>query len=102
AAHTAKSAFLANMSHELRTPLNAILGYSQLLQEECRERGVEDIPADLAKIERAGAILLDLLNKVLAFSKIEAGKMELHPETFDLRPVLQDVLASVEPLASRN
>jgi PAS domain S-box-containing protein len=102
AAHAAKSAFLANMSHELRTPLNAILGYSQLLQEECHERGIEDIPADLAKIERAGAILLDLLNQVLDFSKIEAGKMELHTETFDFRPVVQDVLTSVEPLASRN
>ncbi len=101
-AHAAKSAFLANISHELRTPLNAILGYSQLLQEECRDRGIEDLEADLAKIERAGAILLHLLNQVLDFSKMEAGRRELHVETFDLRPVVEDVLTSVEPLATRN
>jgi signal transduction histidine kinase len=101
-ADRAKSAFLASMSHELRTPLNAILGYSQLLQEQCEEQGVEGLAVDLVKIERAGGILLQLINQVLDYSKVEAGKMELHPETFDLRLVLQDVLTSVEPLASRN
>jgi PAS domain S-box-containing protein len=101
-ADRAKSAFLASMSHELRTPLNAILGYSQLLQEQCEEQGVEGLALDLVKIERAGGILLELINQVLDYSKVEAGKMELHPETFDLRLVLQDVLTSVEPLASRN
>jgi signal transduction histidine kinase len=101
-ADRAKSVFLANMSHELRTPLNAILGYSQLLQEECQEQRVETLAVDLAKIERAGSILLHLVNEVLDFSKVEAGKMELQPETFDLSLVLQDVLTSVEPLASRN
>ena len=101
-ADRAKSAFLANMSHELRTPLNAILGYSQLLQEECQEQGVETLAVDLAKIERAGGILLHLVNQVLDFSKVEAGKVEMHPETFDMALVLQDVLTSVEPLASRN
>ncbi|PWU02332.1 MAG: hybrid sensor histidine kinase/response regulator, partial [Terriglobia bacterium] len=102
AAHAAKSAFLANMSHELRTPLTAILGYSQLLQDECQERAIGDIAADLVKIERSGRILLELLNQVLDLSKIEAGKMELHAETFDFYAVLQDVLTSVEPLASSN
>jgi len=102
AAHAAKSAFLANMTHELRTPLNAVLGYSQLLQETCQERGLADIQADLANIERAGSILLHLVNQVLDFSKVEAGKMELHPETFDTRAVIQDVVTSVQPLATRN
>ena len=102
AADTAKSAFLASISHELRTPLNAVIGYSQLLQEICEERAIEELPADLAKIERAGNILLHLVNQVLDLSKAEAGRIELHAERFDLDGVIQDVLTTVEPLASRN
>ena len=102
AADGAKSAFLASISHELRTPLNAVIGYSQLLQEICQERGIEELSADLVKIERAGGILLHLVNQVLDFSKAEAGRIELHAEIFDLESVIEDVLTSVEPLASRN
>jgi signal transduction histidine kinase len=101
-AAAAKSAFLANMSHELRTPLNAILGYSQLLQETCEERGIEDVAPDLAKIERAGSILLHLVNQVLDYSRAEAGKVEIHPEAFDFRSAIQDVLAAVGPQAAHN
>ena len=101
-ADEAKSAFLANITHELRTPLNAVIGYSQLLQETCQERGIEGLSSDLAKIERAGSILLHLVNQVLDFSKAEAGRIELNTETFDLCSVIQDVLTSVEPLACRN
>ena len=102
AAAAAKSAFMAHMSHELRTPLNAILGYSQLLQEVCEERNIDGLAPDLAKIERSGSILLHLVNQVLDYSKAEAGKIELHAETFDWRSVVQDVLAAVGPQAARN
>ena len=102
AANAAKSRFLANMSHELRTPLNAVIGYSQLLQETCEERGIEGMMTDLARIERAGGILLHLVNDVLDYSKAEAGKIELHLETFDVRAVIEDVMATVEPLAAKN
>ncbi|MBZ5727315.1 MAG: HAMP domain-containing histidine kinase [Acidobacteriia bacterium] len=102
AADAAKSRFLANMSHELRTPLNAVIGYSQLLQEVCAERALEGLTSDLAKIERAGGMLLDLVNQVLDFSKAEAGRIELHPETFDVHAVIQDVMATVGPQALQN
>jgi len=102
AADAAKSRFLATMSHELRTPLNAIIGYSELLQENCREENFRDVLADLVKIERAGGMLLDLVNQVLDFSKIEASRIELCPETFDVRSVLRDVVAAVEPLSVKN
>jgi len=88
AASSAKSQFLASMSHELRTPLNAIIGYSEMLEEEAGERGLSDSVADLQKIRSAGRHLLSLINDVLDLSKIEAGKMELHLETFDLRPAM--------------
>jgi signal transduction histidine kinase len=101
-ADAAKSRFLATVSHELRTPLNAVIGYSQLLQEECRDRGVEGFGEDLVKIERAGNLLLHLVNNVLDYSKAEAGKIELYPETFHIGSVVQDVFAAVGPLAARN
>ncbi|SPF33344.1 putative Histidine kinase [Candidatus Sulfopaludibacter sp. SbA4] len=102
AADAAKSRFLATMSHELRTPLNAVIGYSQLIQEVCADRGIEGLHDDLSRIERAGGLLLNLVNQVLDYSKAEAGKIELHPETFHVRPVIQDVIATVQPLAAKN
>ena len=79
-----KSEFLANMSHELRTPLNAIIGYSEMLQEDAADLGAEQFTDDLKKINAAGKHLLELINAVLDLSKIEAGKMELYLETFDV------------------
>ena len=84
AANLAKSQFLANMSHELRTPLNAIIGYSEMLQEDVEELEAEDIVPDLEKIRGAGKHLLALINDILDISKIEAGKMELYLERFDI------------------
>jgi signal transduction histidine kinase/DNA-binding response OmpR family regulator len=97
-----KSEFLANMSHELRTPLNAIIGYSEMLQEEAGDLGEERFVADLKKIHAAGRHLLELINAVLDLSKIEAGKMDLYLETFDIRGLARDIAAVIQPLAEKN
>jgi signal transduction histidine kinase/DNA-binding response OmpR family regulator len=101
-ANRTKSTFLANMSHELRTPLNAIIGYSEMLEEEAEERGLDDLAPDLGKIHAAGKHLLALINDVLDLSKIEAGKMELFLEDFDVRALVQDVEATIRPLVEKN
>ena len=102
AANQAKSSFLANMSHELRTPLNAIIGYSEMLAEEAEDEGLDNLIPDLVKIRAAGKHLLELINAVLDISKIEAGKMELYLETFDVEKMLQDVRSIIQPLAQKN
>jgi signal transduction histidine kinase len=103
AANKTKSLFLANMSHELRTPLNAILGYSEMLQEEAVERKLEgEFDADLAKINGAGKHLLAIINDLLDLSKIEAGKMELFLETFDLAKMIGQVASMVRPMVEKN
>lgn len=102
AANRAKSQFLANMSHELRTPLNAIIGYSEMLQEDAEELGYEDFIPDLERIGSAGKHLLALINDILDISKIEAGKMELHLETFDIDQLLFEVESTIQPLVEKN
>jgi signal transduction histidine kinase len=97
-----KSEFLAKMSHELRTPLNAILSYSQLLVEEAEDLGQRSFVTDLNKIQTAGRHLLELINDVLDLSKIEAGRMDIYVESFDLPTIVRDVLAVVEPLVAKN
>jgi signal transduction histidine kinase/CheY-like chemotaxis protein len=103
AASHAKSAFLANMSHELRTPLNAIIGYSEMLQEEAAG-SVENasMMADIEKIRAAGRHLLELINSVLDLSKIEAGKMDLYVETFQVGNLTEEVISILRPLAEKN
>lgn len=101
-ANTTKSTFLANMSHELRTPLNAIIGYSEMLEEDAQERGLDDMGPDLGKINAAGKHLLALINDVLDLSKIEAGKMELFLEDFELPALVHDVEATIRPLVVKN
>ena len=101
-ANQAKSTFLANMSHELRTPMNAIIGYSEMLQEEAEDLGQEEFIPDLHKIHSAGKHLLSLINDILDLSKIEAGRMELYLETFEIAPILKDVVATVHPLIEKN
>ncbi|MEO0561897.1 MAG: ATP-binding protein, partial [Chloroflexota bacterium] len=93
--------FLANMSHELRTPLNAIIGYSEMLQEDAEDFGYDDFVPDLNKISSAGSHLLDLINNILDISKIEAGKMDLYLEEFDLYPVLETVSITVTQLIQK-
>ena len=102
AASRAKSTFLANMSHELRTPLNAIIGYSEMLEEEALESGLTDIIPDTQKIHNAGKHLLTLINDILDLSKIEAGRMELYLEKFDLRNLIEEVVATLHPLVEKN
>ena len=100
-ASRSKSQFLANMSHELRTPLNAIIGYSEMLVEEAEDAGNDAMLADLAKIHSAGRHLLSLINDILDLSKIEAGKMDLFVEDFELGPVIEDVVSTAQPLAEK-
>lgn len=102
AANLAKSRFLANMSHELRTPLNAVIGYSELLQEEVEELQQPELLPDLHKINAAGKHLLALINDVLDLSKIEAGRVELCLEDFDLNVMVEDAVTTIRPLVEKN
>jgi signal transduction histidine kinase len=97
-----KSDFLASMSHELRTPLNAIIGYSEMLMEEAEDLDRRDFIPDLQKIRASGKHLLALITDILDLSKIEAGKIELSPETFDIAGLIEDVASTVQPLIDKN
>jgi signal transduction histidine kinase/CheY-like chemotaxis protein len=95
-ANLAKSEFLSRMSHELRTPLNAILGFGQLLELEIREREQADNAHEIVK---AGQHLLELINEVLDLARIESGKFTVSQEAVPLRPLIEDCLALIGPLA---
>jgi signal transduction histidine kinase len=106
-ANHAKSVFLANMSHELRTPLNAIIGYCEMIQEDMQSDlsaayHNPDVVADVEKIQSAANHLLSIINDLLDLSKIEAGKMKLFPETFEIATLVQTVLRTAEPLVQKN
>src|SRR5438045_9595928 len=90
------------MSHELRTPLNAIIGYSEMLEEETRDSGKIENVQDLRKIQASGKHLLSLINDVLDLSKIEAGKMELHLETFEVSQVIEKRVTPLQRAAAKN
>jgi signal transduction histidine kinase/DNA-binding response OmpR family regulator len=97
-----KSEFLDNMSHEIRTPLNAILGYSEILHYELSRLNRTEFLDDLKAIETAGKHLLILINDILDLSKIQAGKMELYPETFHIENLINELSATILPLATKN
>ncbi len=99
AASRAKSTFLANMSHELRTPLHSIIGFSELLQEEAQDQGNVQLHTDLGRIAAAGRRLHELLGDVLDLSKIEAGRIELYLESFDVADLVGEVMTTAQPLA---
>lgn len=101
-ANLAKSRFIANMSHELRTPLNAIIGYSELLHEEAEDFEDESFSKDLEKIHYAARHLLELINDILDISKIEAGKMELYLEIFDVPKMLEEIASTTQHLVEKN
>ncbi|MCV6639282.1 response regulator [Candidatus Albibeggiatoa sp. nov. NOAA] len=101
-ANIAKSHFIANMSHELRTPLNAIIGYSEVFAEEIEESNMPYMAQDFQKITMAGRHLLSLINDILDLSKIEAGRIELYCEQFNLDNIVAEVAATVSPMLQQN
>jgi PAS domain S-box-containing protein len=101
-ANRTKSTFLANMSHELRTPMNAIIGYSEMLLEDAEDEGNDDAAIDLRRIHAASTHLLQLINDILDLSKIEAGKMDIHAEVFEVGPLIEGVVSTVDTLVKKN
>jgi PAS domain S-box-containing protein len=102
-ANRAKSQFIANMSHELRTPLSAVIGYAEMLAEEVEDLGPEaaSFREDLGTIEASARHLLSLISGVLDISKIEAGRMEVEAEAFEVGAVLDEVAATVQSLVAK-
>ena len=97
-----KSQFLANMSHELRTPLNAIIGVTEMLHEDARDLQRSSEIEPLERVLRAARHLLALINDILDLSKIEAGRMELHIESFAIAPLVAEVVTTLDTLALKN
>ena len=101
-ANRAKSMFLATMSHELRTPLNAILGFAELLEVEMADRNIHEWDDDIRKIRKAGNHLFALVSDIMDLSKIEAGKLSLKLDNFEMAELVQEVAASLEAVAAKN
>jgi signal transduction histidine kinase len=97
-----KSQFVSSMSHELRTPLNAIIGLTEMMVKNAARFGTEKAQEPLQRVNRAGTHLLGLINQVLDLSKIEAGKLELNPETVQLAPLINEVIGTAGQLAEQN
>jgi len=102
ASNILKSRFLANMSHELRTPLNSIIGYTELLMKGIYGPLTDQQENRLEKVIRNGRNLLALINDILDLSKIEAGKIELHLEPFEIEPLVRDISVTLQPLTEQN
>ncbi len=96
-----KSQFLANMSHEFRTPLNAILGYTSMLLKGVSGEMSPQQRRNLERIDSNSHHLLSIINDILDISRIEAGKMPLHIEEFELDALISELLAEVEPLIQK-
>jgi signal transduction histidine kinase len=97
-----KSQFVSSMSHELRTPLNAIIGLTEMMVTNAARFGTEKAQEPLQRVNRAGTHLLGLINQVLDLSKIEAGKLELNPQTVQLAPLIEEVIGTARQLAEHN
>jgi signal transduction histidine kinase len=97
-----KSQFVSSMSHELRTPLNAIIGLTEMMVTNAARFGTEKALEPLQRVNRAGSHLLGLINQVLDLSKIEAGKLELNPQTVQLVPLIDEVVGTARQLADQN
>jgi signal transduction histidine kinase/CheY-like chemotaxis protein len=100
-ANRAKSVFLANMSHELRTPMNAIIGFSEILVERLEDRLEPKYLGFLRSILQSGQHLLNIINDILDLSKVEAGKMELFPESFQVRPAIETVCQVMKGMSGK-
>jgi signal transduction histidine kinase len=87
------------MSHELRTPLNAIIGLTDMMTTNAARFGTEKALEPLKRVHNAGTHLLGLINQVLDLSKIEAGKLELAPQTIELAPLIDEVVGTARQLA---
>ena len=97
-----KSQFVSSMSHELRTPLNAIIGLTEMMVKNAARFGTEKAQEPLQRVNRAGTHLLGLINQVLDLSKIEAGKLELNPQTVQLTALVKEVIETAGQLAEQN
>jgi GAF domain-containing protein len=97
-----KSQFVSSVSHELRTPLNAIIGLTEMMVTNAARFGTEKALEPLQRVNRAGTHLLGLINQVLDLSKIEAGKLELNPQTVELAPLINEVVGTVRQFAEQN
>ena len=97
-----KSEFVASMSHELRTPLNAIIGLTEMMVTNVARFGMEKAQEPLLRVNRAGTHLLGLINQVLDLAKIEAGKLELNPQSLQLAPLIDEVVGTARQLAEQN
>ncbi len=97
-----KSQFVSSVSHELRTPLNAIIGLTEMMVTNAARFGTEKAQEPLQRVNRAGTHLLGLINQVLDLSKIEAGKLELNPQTVQLAPLIEEVIGTARQLAEQN
>jgi len=100
-ANSAKSSFLASMSHELRTPLTSIIGFSELLYSDAEAEGRTEAMEDITRVMDSAKHLLGLINDILDLSKVEAQKMELHLERFEVAQLIKDVASTIAPLAAK-
>ncbi|EDN69552.1 Signal transduction histidine kinase [Beggiatoa sp. PS] len=100
-ANISKSLFLANMSHELRTPMNTIVGYTEMLEEEIKECPNPNLLQDIKSIHAAAKHLLGLVDGILDISKIEAGKIHLYSERFDLKTMIQNTITTIQPIIEK-
>ena len=100
-ANRLKSEFLANMSHELRTPMNAIVGFSKIVYRKAKDVLDRRQVANLEKVLNSSEILLSLINDILDLSKIEAGRLEMQPESFNIRELIESCIGTVAPLTKK-
>jgi signal transduction histidine kinase len=101
-ASAAKTRFIANMSHELRTPLNAIIGYTEIMREGAHDTARTEDVADHERVLRAARHLLRMINEILDLSKIEAGRVELAPESYSVGELVLGAVDAIRPQAEAN
>ena len=96
-----KSVFLANLSHELRTPLNHIIGYSEMIQEELEDDGLDGLVGDVSKIRKASSQLMKWVEEIIDLSKIESGRSELEHQSFSVTDLVEEVTEKIRSEAEK-